>query len=377
MNNGADLNTKIEELKQLALKSGNTFVVDMINSNKNHNDLFLKNMSKMMNKGGDGEESKSDNKENDGNREENKFNDSENDNNGDEIKNSPDKVDKTLILKKMSNYDIFKKYNNDFKFLFEFRPKDTNDQYYNKIEINTKYLINNYLLNNIKNLFDNTVETNDYYNSELPDIKYIDMLLNKSNEELKTKISTIITSSNGSIQKKLGNKIKDIVLKYKVFIRLIKYIDENINIDIKYEDIDDKEVRNLYLNYKNDNNLTLNDIKLIEYDKKSNSVLNNDDISNKISNNIENNNYQNYLLDVIMGDLLFSNDNDLLKILNPDVKNTAIIDFIEKKSDALVAFILTTCLFIGKELNEGGDEGSDEGSNDGGDEGDKKKEQVD
>ena len=87
MNNGTDLNTKIEELKQFALKSGNTFVVDMINSNKNRNDLFFENMSKMMNKGGDGDKDS--------------FNGSENDDNDNE---------RTLILKNDKKYNVFIKY---------------------------------------------------------------------------------------------------------------------------------------------------------------------------------------------------------------------------------------------------------------------------
>ena len=314
--NSTDLTTKIEDLKQCAIKTGNTFVVDMINSNKNPNNLFYENMNKMMNKGsyhGNPERSN---------------------------ENLLDKVKGTLKLDEAKTYDIFNDYKNASDF---FSHKNNDVQYYEKIEIHAGYFIV-YLSKIIMSLFDNKIETNVCFNSELHDNKYIDILLNKSGDKLKTKIYDIITSSNDSELKKLGDKLKLIVLKYKVFIKLIKYINK---IEINYKFNENNEYHTFYLELIFKNNISITR-DLTHYNTKW-EYINTDIITDALENNESDVKYLDYLLNAIINDSIFLYDGilDDLNSLDIDeyVKNIQDDSTIKTK---LATFILTTCLFISK-----------------------------
>ena len=311
--NGTDLTAKIEDLKQRALKSGNTFVVDMINSNKNPNDLFFENMNKMMNKG------------------------SYHGENGNQ--NTHPKVNatvKTLTLDTESKYVIFNNYK-DVNGFFLYEDKLNNYIQPCNFEIN-KHIFNGYLNKKIFELFNNEV-----YN--IYDIEYINILLNESNKELKSKIKDILITSyyeNSKFSKKLGNKLRNIVSKCRVFVELIYYI------YIDYIKIDYDNVNHTFSFLLSFNNKQY-DISLITYDEYmlTSSETNDQIISKALNNKNVYRNYLHYLSSVIIDDLLFSN-------INYDVLNNSIFDDSEKDEIIqnniiqLATFILTTCLFIGK-----------------------------
>ena len=352
--NGTDLNTKIEKLKQLALKSGNKFVVDMINSNKNPNDLFYENMSKMINKG--------------------------NYSSGDLTNNihRGDNDNDTLILDEDPKNNIFNNYKNADEFFLYERKNDFDPvKYYKKIIIDKTFFFN-YLSRTMGSLY---IDIRYYNNDRVYDSDYIVNLI-KGDNILKVKIQNIITTFNNSNNnsRKLGDKFENIILKYKGFIKLINFILTNIEkIVIEhgtsfYENGDNGFTFSLQYYKNNDVRLSSFSTILSSYDKNWENVDHNKILLDALKNKNEYNSYQDYLSNVIIIGLLFPYKNvDRLKFLNFTeekdinkflnfVKNDKIIEFLnftEKEDiiqfmvdnnmcDQIATFILTTCLFIGK-----------------------------
>lgn len=321
--NGTDLTTKIEDLKQRALKSGNTFVIDMINSNKNPNDLFFKNMNKMMNKGN--------------------YHDDSND------------ESKTLYLDTIEKYNILNNVTDADNFLL-CNNTESHDSVslYKNIKINIQTFIV-YLLKRVSNLF--KIDTL-YYSGDYNDIDYINILLNDSENKLKSKISDeIITQDDNPKSKKLGDKLKIIVLNYRVFIELIYFFDAEINeIELKCNNDHTFSLslfKNNSVNDLTETTLMTDDTLFANWDFDSNIITN--ALNNK--NNEKYDIYLDYLSNVIIKELLFLNiDDDILISLRNDDdtidQTDKIQQFIKNNKTQLTDFILTTCLFIGKECAE-------------------------
>lgn len=325
MNNGADLNTKIEELKQFALKSGNTFVVDMINSNKNRNDLFFENMSKMV---GKGYYHGNPHNEHD-----------ESDKHNDKTENPLVKNEEEKNLVSRDKYVISNNYENinDF-FSYKDVKNDNNIRYYNKNIIGKDSFVN-YLVTNIAYLFNN--KENFIY-----DFNFINILLNESSDKLKSEIEyTIITPhyKNSKLPKKLGDKLRSIVLNCENFIRLIYSIDINV-IEINYVNENNTFYLSLLINEKSIN------IPLISHNNHMSTSSNTDEsiITNALNNVKKYKIYSRYLSRVMIDGLLFLNSNNDNILDNLNFEDDEINKIIQNNTIQLAEFILTTCLFIGK-----------------------------